>query len=265
MYFYYLKCVHDYQVLSSWSRLPEATVRYSRCNPLATVSQSVVYLSHNSKDLFQLNVTDTEISSAGLSIYEKQMEVSGVLSLGVLYKYEYGYSAGIDGSNLPTRLVRNAELYKVGQRPKFLFRGEVEHKEEETGNEYSLTLSSPRRTVNMATYCHLPDGILRHGWELRWSPESKIAYEIDVENRTSNSVADYVFSTSLSTPLRNMGMTGTLRKTQKYLRTQAEIVWDLQRKESAAKILATWENATQSQLVQVDLLKVNFSQGNIYG
>ncbi|XP_057368025.1 uncharacterized protein LOC130689027 [Daphnia carinata] len=251
------------QVKSSWNKLPEASVRYSRfVSP--TVTESGISLSHNFTEKIKVAYNSTDKSSAGHEMNDGQLEFSGTLfSGGFAFSRLYKYSGGKNGENLPTSLNRILEIYEIGKRPHFNLRAEIVEKETFTGQEQVLKLSSPSRTVEFRTHSDFPDGVFRHGSEFRWRPDATISYEIDIENKTTTTATDYVMTTSLITPVRSLGLTGTLRQTKRNLRAVGEVVWDLNRRDSVAKMTVTWENTTKTRDVDVDRVKIAFSQGNL--
>lgn len=250
------------QVKTSWNKLPDAGVRYSRYFINPTSIETKVQISHNSTEIIQVVYKSNDKSSAGQELNQGQLEFSGSLfSGGLAYSRLFTYSGGQDGDNLPRSLNRTFDVYEVGKRSKFTLRVETLEKETFTGQEYVLKFSSPFRTVEFLTRSDFPDGVFRHGSEFRWRPDAKIAYEIDIENKTTTTATDYVMTTSLTTPVRSMGLTGTMRKTKRNLRAVAEVVWDLKRRDSVVKVTATWENTTKTRDIDAHRLKIGFSQG----
>lgn len=237
-------------------------MRYSRSFTNPTAVESRVQINHNSTELINVLYKCNDKSSAGQELNQGQLEFRGTLfSGGLAFSQLYKYSGGQDGDNLPRSLNRTLDVYEIGKRPKFTLRIEFLEAETLTGQEYVLKLSSPFRTIEFLTRSDFPDGVFRHGSEFRWRPDAKIAYEIEIENKTTATAADYVMTTSLMTPVRNIGLTGTMRQTKRNLRAVAEVVWDLKRRDSVVKVIVTWDNTTKTRDVDVNRLKIGFSQG----
>lgn len=252
------------QIKSSWNKVPEASVRYSRLTS-PTVTKSGITFSHNYTEIVKVDYNSTDKSSAGHDMNDGQLEFSGTLfSGGIAFGRHYKYSGGQDGENLPRSLNRILEFYEVGKRPQYTLRAEVLEKETFTGQEHVVKLSSPYRTIEFLTHLDFPDGVFRHGSEFRWRPDAKIAYEIEIENKTTAAANDYVMTTTIITPVRSLGITGTMRQTKLNLRAISEVVWDLKRRDSVAKVTFTWENTTKTRDVEADRVKIAFSQGNYF-
>lgn len=250
-----------FQVKTSWSLLPEASVRYGRLHTSPFSYETDVKISHNSTDLINALYKSSDKASAGHELNQSQLEFRGLFSGGLAFSRDFKYSGGLDGDNLPRSLNRSVELFQLGKRPKFAMRAEIVEKETLTGQEYVVKLSSPYRTIEFLTHMDFPDGVFRHGSEFRWRPDAKIAYEIDIENKTTATATDYVMTTTLLTPVRDIGLTGKVHQTRRNLRAIGEVVWDLKRRESVAKVIVTYENTTKTRDVEASRLKVGFSQG----
>ena len=248
---------------TSWKKLPEAGVRYGRFFITPTVIESGFTINHNYTDIVNIIYKSNDKSSAGQEMYQGQLEIKGtLLSGGVAFGRLYKYSGGRD--NFPTSLNRSVEIYEIGKRPQFTLRAQLLEKETFTGKEHIVQLSTPLRTIEFRTHSDLPDGVFKHGSHFQWRPDSRIAYEIEIENKTTAASTDYVMTTTLVTPVRSVGLTGTLRKTRKRnLRAVCELVWDLKRRDSVAKVTYTWENTTKSKDVDANRMKIAFSQGNL--
>lgn len=249
------------QVKSSWNKVPEASIRYSRLSS-PTVTQSGITISHNFTEKIKVAYNSTDKSSAGHESKDGRLEFSGTLfSGGFAFGRHFKYSGGQDGENLPRSLHRILEIYEIGNRNQFTLRAEVLEKETFTGQEHVVKLSSPYRTIDFSTRYDFPDGVFRHGTEFRWRPDAKIAYDIEIENKTTAAANDYVMTTTFITPVRSLGLTGTMRQTKRNLRAVGEVVWDLKRRESVAKVIVTWENTNKTRDVEANRVKVAFSQG----
>lgn len=102
---------------------------------------------------------------------------------GIEYQRRFEYSGGHDGSNLPTTLTRTVELFRIDQRQKNMFQGELTQKQTSSGEEYGIKLTSPIfvRTVELSTYVDFPDGVFKHGSQFRWNSneEDRIGMLID--------------------------------------------------------------------------------------
>lgn len=245
--------------------MPEVSVHYSRQHKSPTVLESGIILSHNFTEVVNIAYKSNIKSSAGQEDYQGQLEMRGtVLSGGLAFGRTYRYSAGRDGDNFPRSLNRTVEVFEIGKRPHFSFRAQLQEKETSTGKENAIVLSTPLRSIEFRTHTDLPDGVFKHGSEFRWRPDAKVAYEIEVENKTSVTATDYVMTTTLITPVRSLGLTGTMRQTKRTLRANGEVVWDLKRRDSLAKVTLTWENATKTRDIEVNRLKLGFSQGRRY-
>lgn len=253
------------QLKTSWERVPEASVRYSKDFTSPTACDTVVTISHNSSEVVNVAYKVNERSSAGHEIKEGTVEVRGtVLTGAIAFSRDFQYSAGQDGDNLPRSLTRVLEVYEIDHRANFKMRVELTEKETFTGQEYALKFSSPVRTVEFSTHTDLPEGIFRHGSEFRWRPDQRVAYEIEIENKTTATTTDYVMTTTLITPVRSVGLTGTLRQTKRNLRAIGELLWDLKRRESLARVTLTWENTTKTPNIASHGVRIGFSQGNPY-
>ena len=252
-----------FQVKSSWKRLSEASLSFSRGSATPLNTETVIRIGRNGSELFKSVLHSVEEWSAGRDLQQWELELHAGISTGLAFRRLFQYSGGEDGLNIPRSLNRSLELYKVGHRPKFLLRAELTEKETFTGGQYIVTLSSSARTIVLSTHSDSNDGVLRHGSEFRWRPEetARIAYEIEVENRTTSALADYVMTGTLITPVRSMALTATSRKSRKNLRSLTEFVWDLERKESAVKITFRWDNITKTPDILSDRIRISFSQG----
>lgn len=219
---------------------------------------------HNFTEVIHVSYKSNDQSSAGRELNQGQLEMSGsLLSGGVAFSRLFEYSEGNNGGNLPTNLTRSIEFFKVGHHPKFIIRAELEEKEKETGQEYHVKLSSTSRTVALSTHYDFPDGTFKHGSQFLWRPDARIAYEVEVENRTTSRTNDYIMTAKFVTPVRNMGMTGTVRQSKNNLRAVGEMLWDLERRDSAAKFTFQWENVTRTRDVRSDRIRIGFTQGKI--
>lgn len=239
-------------------------MRYSKDFATPTACDTLVTVSHNSTEMVNVLYKSNERSSAGHDASEGTVEVRGALLTGAIaFSRDFKYSAGNDGDNLPRSLTRALEVYKLADRAKYLMKAELSEKETLTGREYAVELSSPVRTIRFSTHTDAPDGIFKHGSEFRWRPDDRIAYEIEIENKTSAAAIDYVMTTSLITPVRDIGLTGTIRQTKRNLRAVGELLWDLRRRESLARVALTWENATKTPEVASHKMRLGFSQGTL--
>ena len=244
--------------------MPEASVHFTRDikSPLVTISR--VRIFHNYTEMIDTLYNSTIKSSNGIDLEEGQIEMRGLLVRGgFAFSRLFTYSGGKDGDNFPRSLTRSLEFFEVGTRPKFHMRTQMIQKETESGEQYVFKISNPHRTIDFSTHVDFPDGVFKHGAEFRWRPDARVAYEIDIENRTTATTTDYVMTTTVFTPVRNLGVTGTLRQTKRIMRAVAEIVWDLNRRESVAKITTQWENITKTRDVLSDKYKISFSQGTV--
>lgn len=251
-----------FKVKTSWNKIPEASFRYGRFFVTPTVIESGFTFNHNYTKVVNIVYKSNDKSSAGQEINQGQFEITGTLiSGGVAFSRLYKYSGGQNGENLPTSLNRSIEIFEIGKRPHFTFRAELLEKKTFTGEEHVIKLSSPLRTIVFRTHSDFPDGVFKHGSEFLWRPDAKVAYEIEIENKTTASATDYVMTTTLVTPVRSIGLTGTMRQTKRNLRAVGEVVWDLKRRDSVAKVTVTWENTTKTRDVDANRLKIGFSQG----
>ena len=237
-------------------------MHYTRDIKSPTVTISRVRIFHNYTEMIDALHNSAMTSSSGQDLEEDQIEMRGLLVTGgFAFSRLYQYSGGQDGENFPRILTRTIEFFEVGKRPKFHMRTQLIQNQTSTGDKYELKISNPHRTVDFSTHVDFPDGIFRHGSEFRWRPNARVAYEIDIENRTTTTTTDYVMTTAVFTPVRDLGLTGTLRQTKRTMRAVGEIVWDLKRRESVAKFTVHWENITKSRNFDSDKYKISFSQG----
>ena len=107
----------------------------------------------------------------------------------------------------------------------------------------------------------MPEGVFKHGSQFQWRPDAQVAYEIEIENRTTTKTTDYIMTTNIVTPVRSMGLTGTIRQTKSNLRAVAEILWDVSRRDSVAKMTLQWDNVTKTEDIASDRIRIGFSQG----
>ena len=252
---------------SSWKYLPEASVHYATAAKKPTLRESVIRFGHNFTEVVKVIYTAVDSSSAGQDRNERQLEFRSIFfSTGMAYSRVFQYSGGEEGSNLPTTVTRSVELFKVDHRPAFLFRTQIVEKTTLTGEETVFRLSNPRRTIEFKTHYDFPENTFRHGSEFRWHPDdkSRVAYEIEIGNRTTDSAVGYVMTTSIFTPVRDIGLTGLLQRSHKNLRIVGEIVWDLSRRDSVAIITYIWDNITKpTSGVLSDRIKLSLAQGNL--
>ena len=245
--------------------MPEASVHFTRDIKSPLVKISRVRIFHNYTEMIDALYNSTIKSSNGMDLEEGQIEMRGLLVRGgFAFSRLFMYSGGKDGDNFPRSLTRSLEFFEVGTRPKFHMRTQMIQKETESGEQYVFKISNPHRTIDFSTHVDFPDGVFKHGAEFRWRPDARVAYEIDIENRTTSTTTDYVMTTTVFTPVRNLGVTGTLRQTKRIMRAVAEIVWDLNRRESVAKITTQWENITKTRDVLSEKYKISFSQGTVH-
>lgn len=247
---------------TSWPNLPEATLKYARDIKTPVLTETWVQLNHNFTEVIHVMHKSTEQSSAGQEMNQDQVEVRGtIFAGGFSVGRVFHYSGGTDGDNLPRSLTRTANIYEVGQWPKFIWRVELTEKENTTGKQYQMNLSSAARTISFTTHYNIDDGVFLHGSQFAWRPNARIGYDIEVENRTTTKTTDYVMTTNFFTPVRSMGVTSTIRHSKNTLRAVCELLWDLTRKDSIAKMIVLWDNTTRSQDVNSDRIRVSFSQG----
>ena len=108
---------------------------------------------------------------AGLELSTWTLQLVEGMRSGVEYQRRFEYSGGHGGSNLPTSLTRSVELFRIDQRHKNMFHGELTQKQSSSGAEYGVKLTSPIfiRTVELSTYIDQPDGVFKHGSQFRWN------------------------------------------------------------------------------------------------
>lgn len=248
-----LQTRHVGHLTYGYQKRPQMTTGYSE-------------MTYNKQKVLQGRYNSKSESRAGFEKDHIQISIENALKpIGIVYVNQYEYSAGNEGTNYPTVEYKHVNVYQLNNKTAFNMAGESRIRTSHTGQEIHLKAIHSNRTVELKTDYQILPGEFIQNSSLSLAEDVWIAYEIDIENRTTEEIGNQIMIVTVSYPQRQFVLNGSYWISSDNIRTFVHLDWD-QETDQPRNIgaLFNWSNSTQSYIpvpqyiVTVGLLHPSF-------
>lgn len=104
--------------------------------------------------------------------------------------------------------MKRAEIYELQNKNSFNITGELHVKSTETGQEYKIIAIHPNRTVQLTSEYDYQETLTKQKSKLQLAPNTWIAYNIEIENKTTYENESQHFKIDFSYPKRILSTSG---------------------------------------------------------
>lgn len=226
-----LQTRHVAQLTYGYQKRPQITTGYSE-------------MTYNGQKVLQGRYNSKSESRAGFEKDRIQISIENSLKpIGVIYVNQYEYSAGNEGTNYPTVEYKHVNVYQLGNKTAFNVAGESRIRTMHTGQDIHLKAIHANKTVELRTEYEILPGEFTQNSSLSLAEDVWISYQIEIENRTTEEVANQIMILTVSYPQREFILNGSYWINSHNMRTLLQLDWD-QDSEQPRTVGAvfTWSN-----------------------